>query len=114
VRAYGPLRRRGDFARVTKRGHRYAGTYLTCFVADGRRATRVGITVAGTIGNAVVRNRLRRRLKAILDGYPLGDPPWRDVVFIARPGAGELAFPALVTEVGRTFGRAAAPTAALS
>jgi ribonuclease P protein component len=60
--------------------------------------------VARTVGNAVVRNRLRRRLKAILDGYPLNAAPWRDVVFIARPGAGELRFPALVDEVQRVFG----------
>ena len=107
MRAYDSLRRRGDFTRVTRRGRRSAGTFLTCFVAEGRRRTRVGITVAGTVGIAVVRNRLRRRLKAILDRYPLGAPPWRDVVFIARPGAGELAFPALVGEVERIFGAAA-------
>ena len=103
MRSYDSLRRRGDFARVTRRGKRSAGPALTAFVADGRRKTRVGITVAGTVGNAVVRNRLRRRIKAILDGYPLASPPWRDIVFIARPGAGELPFPALVAEVRRVF-----------
>jgi ribonuclease P protein component len=103
VRAYDSLRRRGDFARVTRRGKRYAGTYLTCFVAEGRRRSRVGITVGSSIGGAVVRNRLRRRIKAILDRYPLEAPPWRDVVFIARPGAGELPYPALADEVARVF-----------
>jgi len=103
VRAYDSLRRRGDFARVTRRGKRYAGSYLTCFVADGRRQTRVGITVGGAVGGAVVRNRLRRRIKAILDRYPLGAPPWRDIVFIARPGAGELRFDELAAEVARAF-----------
>ncbi len=103
MRAYEPLRRRGDFARVTRRGRRYAGTYLTCFVADGRRRTRIGITISASIGGAVVRNRLRRRIKAILDLSPLDAPPWRDIVFIARPGAGELRYPALVDEVARVF-----------
>lgn len=103
MRAYEPLRRRADFARVTRRGRRHAGTHLTCFVADGRRKTRVGITIGSSIGGAVVRNRLRRRIKAILDRYPLGAPPWRDVVFIARPGAGELTHPALVDELARVF-----------
>ena len=99
MRAYTSLRRRGDFDRVARRGKRRAGPHLTCFVADGRRRTRVGVTVGGTVGGAVVRNRLRRRIKAILDRYPLGAPPWRDILFIARPGAGELAWPALVDEV---------------
>ncbi len=104
MRAYASLRRRGDFARVARRGKRHAGTFLTCFVADGRRQTRVGVTVGSAVGGAVVRNRLRRRIKAILDRYPLGAPPWRDILFIARPGAGELAWPALVEEVGRSLG----------
>jgi ribonuclease P protein component len=103
VRAYESLRRRGDFARATRRGKRYAGTYLTCFVADGRRLTRVGITVSNAVGGAVSRNRLRRRIKAVLDRYPLGAPPWRDIVFIARPGAGELPFAALAGEVTRVL-----------
>ncbi len=103
MRAYDPLRRRSDFARVTRRGRRYAGTYLTCFVAEGRRRTRVGITISGSIGGAVVRNRLRRRIKAILDLSPLDAPPWRDIVFIARPGAGELRYPGLTDEVVRVF-----------
>jgi ribonuclease P protein component len=107
MRTYESLRRRGDFARVRSRGKRYSGTFLTCYVAGGRTRTRIGISVSASVGAAVVRNRLRRRLKAILDRAPLGKPPWRDVVFIARPGAGELRFPELAAEVGRTFGRAA-------
>ena len=43
-------------------------------------------------------------MKSILDRYPLDAPPWRDIVFIARPGAGELAFGTLVTEVSQVFG----------
>jgi ribonuclease P protein component len=103
MRAFDSLKRRGDFARVTRRGKRHAGTFLTCFVADGRRRTRVGITIGSSIGGAVVRNRLRRRIKAILERYPLSAPPWRDVVFIARPGAGELPFAALTGEIARVF-----------
>lgn len=104
MRAFASLERRGDFARVTRRGKRYAGTYLTCFVADGRRGTRVGITVASSIGGAVVRNRVRRRIKAILERYPFGAPPWRDVVVIARPGAGDQRSPVLAAELARVFG----------
>jgi ribonuclease P protein component len=96
MRAYESLRRRGDFARVRGRGKR--------FVLDGRRQTRIGITVAATVGGAVVRNRLRRRLKALLDRYPLGTPPWRDIVLIARPGAGEATFDALAVELTRFLG----------
>ena len=103
MRAYLSLRRRGDFTRVTRRGRRTASTFLTCFVSEGRGRSRLGVTVSGAVGGSVVRNRLRRRIKAIFDGYPLGVPPWRDVVVIARAGAGELAFARLAEEVGRIF-----------
>jgi ribonuclease P protein component len=63
----------------------------------------VGITVSKAIGNAVVRNRLRRRVKAFLDRTSFGGAPHRDVVLIARPGAGEAEFAAVAAELGRFF-----------
>ena len=66
--------------------------------------SRVGITVSKAIGNAVVRNLLRRRVKAILDRTAFGAPPHRDVVLIARPGAGEAEFAAIAAELGRLLG----------
>jgi ribonuclease P protein component len=104
LRAYAPLRRRADFARVTRTGRRLSAKYLTCLVASGRDGTRIGMTVSAQVGGAVVRNRVRRRLKAILDRYAFPPSPRRDIVFIARPGAGELSFAGLTAEVERTFG----------
>ena len=91
----------GDFARVQRRGKRRVGAAFVALTADGRDVSRVGITVAKTIGNAVVRNRLRRRVKAILDRSTFGAPPYRDLVLIARPGAGEAGFAAVATELAR-------------
>lgn len=104
MRAYASLRRRADFARVARTGRRRSAKCLTCVVTDGRDRTRIGITVSAQVGGAVVRNRVRRRLRAILDRYPFAAPPRRDIVFIARPGAGELSFADLRAEVERTFG----------
>jgi ribonuclease P protein component len=104
LRTYASLRRRADFARVARTGRRRSARYLTCLIADGREGTRIGLTVSAQVGGAVVRNRVRRRLKAILDRYTFGPSPRRDIVFIARPGAGELSFAGLTAEVERTFG----------
>jgi len=106
MRAFAALRRRADFARVARSGRRRSAKYLTCLVADGRDRTRIGMTVSAQVGGAVVRNRVRRRLRAILDRYPFSSLPRRDIVFIARPGAGELSFAELAAEVERTFGAA--------
>jgi ribonuclease P protein component len=104
VKAYDSLRRRSDFARVARHGRRNAGRHLVCLILDGRERTRVGMTVSAQVGGAVVRNRVRRRLRAILARYAFARQPYRDIVFIARPGAGELTFAQLTTEVERTFG----------
>jgi len=61
----------------------------------------VGITVSKGVGNAVVRNRLRRRVKSVLDRSSFGHPPHRDVVLIARPGAGQADFAAVAAELAR-------------
>jgi ribonuclease P protein component len=56
--------------------------------ADGTGAVRVGFTASKKIGNAVTRNRARRRLRAlareVLAG--LARPGW-DYVLVARPEA---------------------------
>jgi ribonuclease P protein component len=101
VRCYQSLRWRGGFARVQRRGKRQVGPLFVLLATQARDSSRVGITVTKAIGNAVVRNRLRRRVKAILDGSAFGTPPHRDVVLIARPGAGEADFAAVAAEIGR-------------
>jgi ribonuclease P protein component len=101
VRRYRSLRRRSDFARVQRRGKRRVGPLFVLLTTDAAGDSRVGITVSKGIGNAVVRNRLRRRVKAILDRSAFGTPPHRDVVLIARPGAGEADFAAVAAELDR-------------
>jgi ribonuclease P protein component len=101
MRLYQSLRRRSDFSRVQRRGKRQVGPLFIFLTADAHGGSRVGVTVSKGVGNAVVRNRLRRRVKAILDRTAFGAAPYRDVVLIARPGAGEADFAAVAAELGR-------------
>ena len=101
MRLYQSLRRRSDFARVQRRGKRQVGPLFVLLAATAHGASRVGITVSKHVGNAVVRNRLRRRVKSYLDRAGFGGPPYRDLILIARPGAGEAEFTAVAAELGR-------------
>lgn len=60
----------------------------------------IGITVTRKIGNAVVRNRVRRRLRAALTAVLPGPArPGQDYVLVARPAALSIRFAALVEDL---------------
>jgi ribonuclease P protein component len=109
MRVYGSLRRRNEFARVQRRGKRRVGNQLVLLVLPGRDRSRVGITITKATGNAVVRNRLRRRIKAVLDRQALAQAPYQDYLFIARAGAGEAPFAAIRADVEHLLGLDAGP-----
>jgi ribonuclease P protein component len=58
-----------------------------------RAETRIGLSTPKTLGGAVQRNRVRRRLRELLRermGSRIG-PGW-DLLLIARPGAGDATY----------------------
>jgi ribonuclease P protein component len=107
--AFGRLRRRAEFQRVS-RGLRRGAEAFTLQAArregrsDGPAGARVGLTVTRKIGNAVVRNRIRRRLKeALRAARPLEAEADHDYVLIARREALGRSFAALVEDVREAF-----------
>ncbi|WP_337303161.1 ribonuclease P protein component [Sphingomonas sp. MMO-176] len=76
--------------------------------ADGDPTIRVGFTVTKKIGNAVVRNRMKRRLRALArELLPDGGIRGADHVLIGREGGIERDFAALRHEFGKALGRIA-------
>ncbi|MCX8125515.1 MAG: ribonuclease P protein component [Dehalococcoidia bacterium] len=81
----GALRRRVDFQKVHEKGATWmAYPLIIKALPNSTNTTRFGLSVSKSIGKAVVRNRLRRRLKEIIRQMPL-KPGW-DIIVIARPG----------------------------
>lgn len=90
-----PLRRRDDFQRVFRSGRRRASVGLTVLTAEGpSRVPRVGIVAGKRIGNAVKRNRAKRRLREAAARADLR--PSSDYILIAGPECNEIALEDLI------------------
>jgi ribonuclease P protein component len=61
----GRLKQRAEFLRVAAQGRKAPthGVVLQALPRDNTELVRVGFTVTKKVGNAVIRNRTRRRLK---------------------------------------------------
>ena len=70
-------------------------------------AIRFGFIVSKQVGNAVVRNRVRRRLKAVCAAELSLVPPGTEVVIRALPTSATADFHQLHAEVQRCLRRAA-------
>ncbi len=81
------LRARRDFEGVFREGRSVAGPLVAVYFRPVQGGTQVGVTVARRAGTAVVRNRLRRRVREIvrLNRWRLV-PGWQ-VVIVARQRA---------------------------
>ena len=74
-------------------------------VPSGRRDWRLGLTATRKIGNAVCRNRARRRLRALArTELAIRARPGIDYVMIARQGTADRDWSDLVSDLGKTVG----------
>ncbi len=84
------LKKRADFLRLNK-GSKYITPYFILrYAPSGGEDCRVGFTVTTKCGNAVVRNRIKRRLRALTrDLMPKAATAGTDYVLIARAEAAD-------------------------
>lgn len=75
---------------------------------DGDPTMRIGYTVTKKIGNAVVRNRMKRRLRALArELLPASGVQGADHVLIGRAGGIERDFALLRAELGKALAKVA-------
>lgn len=114
------LKTRAEFQRVRGGGR----ASLPSFILEGKTRSideiegppqqavpRFGFTITKKIGNAVVRNRIRRRLRAALCeiGFQLAQPTM-DYVLVARAPSVDQDFRSLIADLETAFKRVHAPS----
>ncbi len=87
------LQKNRAFQYVYRKGHSVACRDLVMLIAPGREL-KVGFSVSRKVGKAVIRNKVKRRLRECFRPY-LGDVKTGLYVIVARPAAAEATFEAL-------------------
>ena len=87
------LKKNRAFQYVYHRGRNVSCRDLALLVAKGR-STQIGFSVSKKVGNAVIRNRVKRRLRECFRPY-LGDVKTGLYVVVARPSAATATFQSL-------------------
>ena len=78
-----------DFDRIFSDGRRFRGRYLTLVAAAPRHhgVTRAAFVASRKVGNAVERNRLKRRLREAARRLLVREQDAADFVVVTKPGA---------------------------
>ncbi len=112
------LLKHADFDRVYRQGKRHFSANLTVFWLRADASTparpRIGFTVGKALGGAVVRNRIKRRLREAVRMNLSGFSNPVDVVINPKKSALTAEMPKLKQEVSAAFGAIAKQTSALS
>ena len=100
------LKENAVFRRLYHRGNSAGSRYLVVYCRpNGSAGSRLGFTVSTKLGHAVVRNRVRRRLREI---YRIVEPelkPGYDLVVVARSAAVDAEFALLERNFRQVCGK---------
>lgn len=105
-----------DFRAIVRRGRRTATTSTLVYriARDPSDPARFGFIVAKTVGNAVERNLVRRRMRAVCRSIVDAGGRGSDVVVRALPGSAQRDWTALSSELHTVLDPVLIPAGAMS
>jgi len=94
------LVRRGSFDAVYRAGKRFSSSHFTVFVRSNELAlSRFGFSIKKALGGAVVRNRIRRRLREMVRCHRQEIPAGWDIVIHPKSKVATAPFAVLAGEL---------------
>lgn len=102
------LRKNEQFQEVFQKGNSAANKQFVLYSAkqEGQAAFRAGISVSKKIGNAVIRNRVKRLIREALSRLESKIPSGLDLIIIARPGVEAMSLDAIEQSLVHVMKRA--------
>ena len=96
------IRRRREFIALQRQGRRRHSAHFVVIQNPASSSTsRLGVTVSKRVGNAVMRNRVKRLVREVFRHRQAELRPPTDIVVIAKPGANTLTYAQAATELER-------------
>ncbi|MBH1988989.1 MAG: ribonuclease P protein component [Myxococcaceae bacterium] len=92
------MKKRHEFLRIQRSGHRYKTPNLVFISRYSKEPGRFGLTVAKNVGQAHVRNLVKRRLRHIARLRPYLFER-QDIVILALPNAANASFQDLEKDI---------------
>jgi ribonuclease P protein component len=99
-----------EFRQVYEQGERRSTSLCTIFFRpNGRAETRLGVTVPSRVGGAVLRNRIKRRVREVFRQNKAAFADGWDVVVNPRKEVATVAYPILERQLLRLFPKRPSP-----
>lgn len=87
-----------EFRRVMRNGKKRAGRYSVYYVLNGEGVSKAGFVVSKAAGNAVTRNRIKRRYRELARKFISQNPNGTLLVIRAKPDARHASWDGLSNE----------------
>ncbi len=102
------LREAELFNKAYKEGRSVPSKEVVLYVLDlgPKEQTRAGFSISKKVGNAVIRNKIKRRIRSILESIGGSLRDGHILVFVGRPAAADCGFSQLKETVRRLLEQA--------
>lgn len=99
------IRKRREFLRIQRFGRKLGrpGHLVVLVMSPKAGLSRIGITTSRKVGNAVVRNRIKRRVRDYFRRHQHEISPPQDVVVIARESAARVPYASLARDLSHAL-----------
>lgn len=101
------INKAGEYKLVYEKGQKFSGQYIIMYTRENKLPyNRFGFVASKKIGNAVVRNRVKRQLRSIINEVKDDIKKGYDVVIICRHNISGYTFSLLHKDVLKTLKKA--------